>query len=49
MSSLAYLGKSVVLIGIGSLPLIAQAHTVVETPAVQQDHLPSLRGILYQR
>jgi hypothetical protein len=46
MSSFAYFGKSLVLIGIASLPLIGQAQTVVVTPAVQQDHLPSLRGIL---
>ena len=46
MSSLGYLGKSLVLIDIGSLPLIAQAQTVVETPAVRQDHLTSLRAIV---
>ena len=46
MSSFADFGKSLVLIGIASLPLIGQAQTVVVTPAVQQDHLPSLRGIL---
>jgi len=46
MSSFGYLGKTLILFGIASFPLIGLAQTIVVSPAAQHDHLPSLRGIL---